>query len=120
MTHAHAVAKLSPADVLGKSTLNAGRHLGLSADQVGEIIGRGRTSITRNGIDPTSKVGDLAMLLVRLYRSVHTLMGGDAANIRHFMTSYNRGTQGRPIDQVFRVDGLVRVVSYLDAMRGRA
>lgn len=105
--------------VLGEAVLNAGARLGLSATQVGVIIGRDRSSITRSGVNPKSKSGELAMFLVRVFRSLYALMGGDADNMLHFMCSENRGTGGVPQEQLHSVTGLVAVMQYLDAMRGR-
>lgn len=105
--------------VLGEAVLNAGGHLGLSATQVGTIIGRDRSSIARSGVNPKSKSGELAMFLIRVFRSLYALMGGDADNMLHFMRSENRGTGGVPQEQLYRVTGLVAVMQYLDAMRGR-
>lgn len=104
--------------VLGEAVLNAGAQLGLSATQVGQVIGRDRSSITRSGVNPQSKSGELALLLVRLFRSLFSMVGGQSAQMLHFMRTENRGTQGVPGKQIYSVDGLVGVVQYLDAMRG--
>lgn len=105
--------------VLGEAVLNAGAHLGLSASQVGQVIGRDRSSISRSGVNPHSKSGELAMCLIRIYRSLFALVGGDAEHMRHFMRTENRGTGGVPQEQIHRVSGLIGVMQYLDAMRGR-
>lgn len=105
--------------VLGEAVLNAGSCLGLSATQVGKVIGRDRSSIVRAGVNPQSKSGELAMFLIRVYRSLFALVGGDEAHMLHFMRSENRGTGGVPQEQIARVTGLVSVMQYLDAMRGR-
>ena len=76
------------------------------------------TSIGR-GIDPGSKSGELALLLIRSYRSLHVLTGGRDEDMRHWMHTENAGTGGIPLEQVKTVPGLVRVLEYLDAMRGR-
>ena len=104
--------------VLVKAILNAGKVLGLSQAELGEVVGRDRTSITR-GLEPTSKSGELALLLIRCYRSLFVLVGGRPEDMRHWMHTYNRDTGGVPAEQVKRVQGLTRVVEYLDAMRGR-
>jgi hypothetical protein len=107
------------ADVLGRSALAAGECLGLSHREVGEVVGRNRSTIDRNGIGPDTKSGQLALLLIRIYRSLYALMGGEEANMRHFMQTANRGTGGVPGEQVRDVQGLVRVCEYLDAIRGK-
>lgn len=108
-----------PRAVLTKALLNAGRTLGLSQDVLGEIVGRDRSSIAR-GLDPDSKAGELALLLIRCYRGLYSLVGGQPQDMRHWMHTPNRDIGGVPAEQVRSVAGLVRVVEYLDAMRGNA
>lgn len=105
-------------NVLAKALRNAGEALGLSQAEVGEVIGRTRSSLAR-GIDPESKPGQLAALLLRCYRSLFVLAGGDAAVMRHWMNTLNLHTGGVPREQVKEVQGLVRVTEYLDAVRGK-
>ncbi len=112
--------QIDDAALLARSTIAAARILGLSQATVSEIVGRDRSTMARNGIDPQSKSGQLAVLLLRVYRSLAALMGGDESNMRHFMTTPNRGTGGIPRDQLLRPEGLVHVCEYLDAIRGRA
>src|SRR4030095_10424920 len=72
----------SSAPVLTKALLNAGRLLGLSQSEIGLVVGRERTSLRRD-LDPASKSGELALLLIRAYRSLHALVGGEPAYGRH-------------------------------------
>jgi hypothetical protein len=119
----HAAVQIAPRAapdtraVLTKALLNAGTGLGLSRERLGEIVGRDRTAFSR-GLDPASKAGELALLLIRCYRSLFALVGGDSAAMRHWMRTPNRDTGGVPAEQVRSVQGLVEVVAYLDAMRG--
>lgn len=110
----------NPSDVLSKSLLRAAKALGLNHREVGAIIGRDRSTIERNGVDPDSKPGELALLLIRIYRSLFALMGGDHQNMRHFLQTPNHGTGGTPGRQLYDVQGLVTVCTYLDALRGKA
>jgi len=65
------------------------------------------------------KAGELALLFVRCYRGLFVLMGGRLEDMRHWMHTPNRDTGGIPAEQVRSVQGLARVVEYLDAMRGK-
>ena len=103
-----------PKRVLSKSLLNAGRALGLSQADLGEVIGKDRTSITR-GLDPSSKAGELALLLIRCYRSLYVLVGGRPEDLQHWMRTHNLDIGGVPADAVKSVPGLIRVLEYLDA-----
>jgi hypothetical protein len=109
-----------PIETLTKAYLNAGKALGLTQEDLGSVIGRDRTLFSRGGLDPETKAGELALLLVRLYRSLFALVGGEAEGLKHWMRTENLHTGGIPREQVKSVSGLVHIVEYLDAMRGRA
>jgi len=111
---------VSKTNVLTKALLNAGKEMGLSTAYLGSIIGKDRSSFSRGGIKPDSKPGELALMLIRCYRSLYVLVGGNTEHIQHWMHTQNKGTQGVPAEQIARVDGLVRVTEYLDAMRGKS
>lgn len=114
-----ALPKADPKAVLATALINAGRELGLSQTELGVIIGRDRTAISRSGIDPGSKAGELALLVIRCYRALFVLVGGDAEAIRHWMHTANLHTGGVPAEQLRSVQGLVIVLAYLDAIRGK-
>lgn len=117
MSGAH-TSMLDKHDVLTKALLNAGKGLGLSHAQIGEVVGKDWTSISC-GIDAGSKAGELALLLIRCYRSLYVLVGGKGEDMKHWMQCENLHTQGIPAEQIKRVQGLTHVVEYLDAMRGK-
>ncbi len=117
---ARAVQAPDATATLTRAVLNAGRALGLDQATIGRVVGRDRSSLHRRGVDPDSKAGELALLLIRVYRGLHVLVGGDPRQLKHWMHTDNRHTGGIPAEQVTAVAGLVRVVEYLDAMRGRA
>jgi hypothetical protein len=54
-----------------------------------------------------------------LYRSLDALVGGDDAKARAWLNSENAHLAGVPAERIRTVEGLVDVVQYLDAMRGR-
>ena len=70
-------------EVLSKALLNSKEHLGLTNTELGEIIGKDRTYFTRlrnhNVLEPNSKEGELALHVIRIYRSLYALEGGDLA-----------------------------------------
>jgi len=103
---------------LSKALLNASKELGLSQTELGKIIGKDRTSISR-GIDPESKAGELALLLIRCYRSLYVLVGGKSDDLKHWMHTENLHVGGIPAVQILKTQGLVHVLEYLDALRGK-
>jgi transcriptional regulator with XRE-family HTH domain len=112
-----------PAPVLAKATLNAAQKLDLNGRELAEIIGTSEASISRlragKGLDPQRKEGELALLFLRLYRSLDTLTGGDEAKARTWLHAMNDHLRGIPAERIRTIEGMVDVVQYLDAMRGR-
>ena len=114
---------LDPAAVVAKAALSAAERLGLTNRQLAAIIGSSEASVSRmrhgRGVGPASKEGELALLLVRLFRSLDALVGGDEAHARAWLHAENDHLGGVPADRITTVEGLIDVVQYLDAMRGR-
>jgi hypothetical protein len=69
------------------------------------------------GIDPASKEGQLSLMLVRVFRSLDALVGGDEAKRRIWMSSHNTALNGVPGSLVHTAEGLARTLAYLDGMR---
>jgi len=112
-------ASAQPHQVLGKALVKAGKELGLTQADLGVVVGRDRTAISRQSLEPTSKSGELALLFIRAYRALYVLVGGDPKQMKHWMHTANRHVGGVPADLIRSVQGLNRVVEYLDAIRGR-
>lgn len=93
--------------------------MGLSRDDLSRVLGRDRSSITRAGVDPDSKPGELAKLLIRCYRSLAVLVDDNPEQILEWLTTPNRHTGGVPQEQLQTVEGLVFVTEYLDAIRAK-
>lgn len=112
-----------PALVLAKSAVSAASRLGIRHKQLAEIIGTSEASVSRmrssRGLDPSNKEGELALLFLRLYRSLDALVGGDDVKARDWLHSMNDHVGGIPADRIRTVEGLIDVIQYLDAMRGR-
>lgn len=108
-----------PSRVLATAALRVAEKMGLSRAELGAVVGRDRSSISRAGIDPVSKSGELAALFVRCYRSLAVMLDDDETNLRLWVDTPNRHTGGVPREQMQTVAGLVRVSEYLDAIRGK-
>lgn len=113
----------SSAYVTAKSVLAAAARLGLTHRHLAAAIGVSEASVSRlqhgRGIDPARKEGELALLVVRLYRSLDALVGGDDAQARAWLHADNAHLGGVPAERIRSVEGLVDVIGYLDAMRWR-
>ena len=111
-------ASLSDSQLLLQAVLRAADELELSRTALARVLGKDRSTLARTtGIDPSSKTGELALLLIRLYRSLSVLVGNDRKLLRHWFHTANRHTGGVPAELVQRTEGLVEIVQYLDAMR---
>lgn len=109
--------------VLAKAVLRASQQLGMTQTELAAVLGMHRTGVGRLkqklSLDPQSKQGELALLLIRIARALYALAGGDVEWMRHFMRSPNRVTGGIPAEQIHSVQGLVAVLQLVDALRGK-
>jgi hypothetical protein len=111
--------KVDDRQVLGKALFNAASALGISKAEAAAIVGRERTGISRDGIDPKSKAGELALMFVRVYRGLYAVVGGDSENMQHWVSTPNASFGKAPRDMMQSCEGLTRVVMYIDAIRGK-
>ena len=68
---------------------------------------------------PESKEAELALLFVRVFRSLDALVGGHEGKARAWLLADNQHLGGVPAERIKTVEGLVHVAQYLDAMRGK-
>jgi hypothetical protein len=109
--------------VLTRATLRAAEALELSHKELARVIGVSAASLSRltksRAIEPETKEGELALILLRIFRSLDALVGGDREAARLWFHADNLHLGGTPAELVLRVEGLVAVAEYLDAIRGR-
>ena len=109
--------------VLAKATTRAADQLGLSKATLGRVLGLSQATVTRlyqgqYRLAPDSKPGELALLLLRLFRSLDSIVGSTEA-ARAWLASENEGLNGIPRELILDTRGLVHVTDYLDAHRAR-
>ncbi len=109
---------------LAKATLRAAELLGLTQAELAPILGVSRATVSRIAsggylLSPGQKAWELAALFVRLFRSLDALVGSNESQARAWLDSDNAGLGGIPRKLIPTAEGLVRVVQYLDAARGR-
>lgn len=109
--------------VLANAVHNVKRMLALASDDLAAIIGVHRNTLARflkeQALDPGSKEGELALLLIRVYRALYALNGGNLDAMQHWLRTQNRHLQAVPLEAMKTVMGLSQVVQYLDAIRGK-
>lgn len=111
--------------VLTKALLQLARAINLNRKDLSAIIGLSESTLSRifnegsKLIDPTSKEGQLALILIRIYRNLDAIFGGNGKQVQDWLQSENYHLHGRPIEIMHSIQGLVSVVTYLDAIRGK-
>jgi uncharacterized protein (DUF2384 family) len=118
-----ASAKPQAAVVLSKAVARAAERLGIPKALLARVLGVSPPTITRlySGtylLDQKRKEWEFALLFVRVFRSLDSVVG-DESTARKWLSSDNLGLNAKPIDLIRNTEGLVRVVQYLDASRGR-
>lgn len=115
-------APAADAAVVTKAVLRAAARLGLSNRAVSRVLGLSEASVSRMGsgaflLEPGDKPFELALMFVRLFRSLDAIVGGDETAARGWMRSENTALGGVPRDLIQTLPGLVNVLGYLDARR---
>ena len=114
----------SASATVSKATVRAARALGLTNTAIAVILGLSEATISRLSagtfmLDRESKPYELALLLVRLFRSLDAMVGGEEAPMRGWMQSPNAALGGVPAERIKTVTGLVETLSYVDGARAR-
>lgn len=106
--------------VLAKAAFRAASLLGLSQRELAATIGVSAASVSRmkdGGFQLSGKPFELAACLVRVFRSLDAITGGDRGVMRAWMRSENRDLGGVPRALIVTAPGLVEVMAYLDSAR---
>lgn len=117
------VAAAESAAVLTKAVLRAAEILDVPQRTLAEIIGVSASTISRAAsarapLDPASKAGELALLWLRVFRSLDAIVGSNDAAARAWLTSPNAAFGGaKPLDRLRSAEGLIHVLHYLDSAR---
>lgn len=110
------------AHVVTTAATRAADRLGLKNNVLCKVIGLSEPTISRMRkgryvIDRNSKSFELALLFVRLYRSLDAMVGGDDAVAADWLANNNIALGGKPLDLIQTVSGLIGVIAYLDSRR---
>ena len=110
--------------VVSKAVVRAASALGINNIALARTLGISEASASRlqNGaylIPVDSKPYELALLLIRLFRGLDAMMGGEDVPVRSWMSVRNNALHGTPRDLIMSVTGLVATVGYVDSARAR-
>ncbi len=115
---------LAEGAVLTKAVRRVAATLAVSQRDLARILGVSEATVSRLASGKAllcvdRKEGELALLLVRVFRSLDALVGGDDAKARAWFHAPNAHMGGVPAERTRTVEGLAHVAQYLDAMRGK-
>jgi hypothetical protein len=120
--------RISPANegaVTTKAVLRAADRLGIAHRVVATVIGVSEATVSRMGsgtytLGPGDKSFELALLFVRLFRSLDAIVDGDEAAAAAWLRAENLALGKPPLALIQTVAGLVHVLGYLDTRRALA
>jgi uncharacterized protein (DUF2384 family) len=120
--HIAAAAIPQAGAVITKAVIRAADQLGVTARILATVIGVSEATVSRMkrgefGLEPGTKPFELAVLFVRLFRSLDAITGGDDKVAASWLANPNTALDARPIEKLQTVSGLVDVIAYLDARR---
>lgn len=112
----------SDSAVVAKAAVRAAKRLGVSNKLLARIIGLSEASVSRlrkgeYALERDQKPFELAVLFVRLYRSLDAVVGGDDAVAGAWLTNHHTIFDAPPLELIQTVSGLTNVIQYLDARR---
>jgi uncharacterized protein (DUF2384 family) len=106
-----------------RAAINAAGELGMTNRELAAVLGVSPSKLDRARGGRGSFSGkdyELALLLIRIYRALYAILGGNREQMQHWLHTPNQHLQqASPLEQLQRLEGIVMVMRYLDAMRGR-
>jgi hypothetical protein len=117
-----AARALKEPSVLTSATVRAAERLQIKNAALARILGVSDSTVSRMRnkalfLERGDKPFELAILFVRLYRSLDSIMAGDDAVAADWLRNKNTALNGVPLELIQSVSGLVDVIAYLDARR---
>jgi transcriptional regulator with XRE-family HTH domain len=118
------VDDIQPSATLTKAVVRAAGFLGISQAALADVLGVSPATASRlvSGaytLQPARRrEWEFALLFVRLFRSLDAVVGNDQ-DAQTWLRNENRALGARPLELIRSAEGLVRVLNYLDASRGR-
>ena len=115
---------LTDETALTKAIPRAADYLGIAKWELAEILGFSGSTATRLWSGEyllesnKRKEWELATLFFRFYRSLDSIVGNQE-NARLWLRGTNSALESKPIDLIFKTEGLIDAIRYLDSHRGR-
>jgi hypothetical protein len=117
-------SRLDDAAVLTKAVLRAADKLGVNGAALAPVLGVSEATVSRmkSGdyrLEAGAKPFELGVMFVRLFRSLDAIAGGDEAVARAWLANPNSALDGKPVEKIRNLAGLIDVIAYLDARRAQ-
>ena len=108
--------------LVSKALLNAARRLEMTNIELAQVVGISESKLSRMDrkeafVSRSGKEFDLALLFIRLYRSLDAITGGDGVTSASWIRNPNKAFNTVPVERMKSLEGLVDVVHYLDSRR---
>jgi len=108
--------------IVTKAAVRAAARLGLTNRALARVLGVSEATVSRMGagtylMKTADKPYEVALLFLRLFRSLDALSGGDEQVARAWLRNDNLALGGAPAALMESLTGLITVVGYLDARR---
>lgn len=108
--------------VLSKAVSRSAQHMKLANNELAEVLGLSEATVSRlrRGdylLKPRDKSFELAQLLVRLFRGLDAITGGDDRSTQSWLRSDNLVLGAKPAEMIKTIRGLASVVAYVDSQR---
>lgn len=109
--------------VLASTLKNLQAQFGWSQERMASTLFVHRNQLQKlynYGIDPSCVQGQIAVMLIRIFRGLVALIGNDCKNLCHWLNTKNKAfNDDTPQEKLSSLEGMVSVMQYLDAMRGK-
>ncbi|PWC30990.1 MbcA/ParS/Xre antitoxin family protein [Azospirillum sp. TSO35-2] len=121
-SQAHATKASAAAPVVTKAVLRAADHLRVPNSVLAKVIGVSEPTLSRMRtkdllLSERGKEFELALLFIRLYRSLDSIVGGESEIAAAWLRNDNRALGGAPLEHIQTIPGLMNVIAYLDSRR---
>jgi hypothetical protein len=111
------------ANLLMRAFDNAGSALELSISEKSKILGIHPSTFVRNlkkGYPPQSKIGELQLHFIQLYKALYQISSGDKALMHHWYNCDNKALNSSPQILCRSMNGMFRVTQYLQSLHQKA
>jgi transcriptional regulator with XRE-family HTH domain len=110
------------AGIVTRATVRTADRLDIKNTALARILGLSEATISRMRkgkfeLPKTQKAFELAVLFIRLYRSLDGIVGGDDRVASDWLKNENTVLGATPLELMQSVSGLSNVIAYLDSRR---